>query len=226
MPDSALAIEVPKSPMEKPDPYSDWVLFGTQEGQGHSSAPRDEELLSAARGAWPRALTQAKRDFAVAGLGSDSDLLASEVWERVLRSVSKTRQRKSNPRPPIADLEIYLIGAFRHRFTRVLLREQRRAERIELASSRLDLEQIESATDTQWVEELEKAIAVHEITDRMDPWTRKVWQARKYGYSWKDISAWLGVTEDQARKKFEYGVEKVRRSIVRLLESGKSKGSA
>ena len=135
MPDSALATEVPKGPMEKPDPYSDWVLFGTREGQGESSAPQDEELLSAARGAWPRVLTQAKRDFAVAKLGSDSDLLASQVWERVLRSVSKTRQRRNNPRPPIADLEIYLIGAFRHRFTRVLLREQRRAERIELASS-------------------------------------------------------------------------------------------
>jgi hypothetical protein len=57
----------------------------------------------------------------------------------------------------------------------------------------------------------------------MDPWTKKVWQARQLGYSWKEISLWLGSNEDQARKKFNYGVEKTRQSIVRLLKPGRLK---
>ena len=61
-----------------------------------------------------------------------------------------------------------------------------------------------------------------QITDRMDPWTRKVWQARQYGYSWKEISTWLGVSEQQAKMKFQYGLEKTRQSIVRLLKGAKA----
>ncbi|MGB7025504.1 MAG: hypothetical protein WBD73_17070 [Candidatus Acidiferrales bacterium] len=204
--------------MEKPDPYGDWVLLPTPEQNDEPSGAPDEELLSAARAAWPRALAQAKKEFNAARLGSDGPAFAVQVWEGLLRSVSRTRQRDQVHRPPILDLENYLIGAFRHRFTRVLLREQKRAETIELVSSSIDLERIETAKNGEWAEELERAITVKQITDRMDPWTKKVWQARQYGFSWKEISERLGMTQDQARKKFEYGIEKTRQSIVRLLK--------
>jgi hypothetical protein len=202
--------------MERPDPYGDWVLLPTGEEQPESIAP-DEELLKAARAAWPRALAQAQKEFNAARLGSDGAAFAVPVWERLLRSVSKTRHRNPDHRPPILDLESYLIGAFRHRFTRVLMREQKRAETIELVSS-IDLERIETAKNGEWADELERAITVKQITNWMDPWTKKVWQARQYGFSWKEISWRLGVTEDQARKKFEYGIEKTRQSIVGLLK--------
>jgi hypothetical protein len=204
--------------MDKPDPYGDWVLFSTQEENNQSPVEPDEELLSAARAAWPRALAHAKREFSRERLGSDGATFAVQVWERLLRSVSKTRQRDLEHRPRISDLETYLIGAFRHRFTRVLLRERKRAETIELVSSTVDLERIETAKRTEWVEELERAIAVRQIIDQMDSWTKKVWQAREYGYSWKEISGWLGFTEDQTRKKFEYGIEKTRHKIARMLK--------
>jgi len=100
----------------------------------------------------------------------------------------------------------------------MLTKEQRRAETIELVSSVLDLEQFEAALDTGWAEQLERAIAVRQITDRMDGWTRKVWQARQYGYSWKEVSSWLGVTEQQAKVKFRYNLEKIRQNIGRLLK--------
>ena len=67
------------------------------------------------------------------------------------------------------------------------------------------------------MEELERAITLKEIAEQMDPWTRKVWQARQCGYSWKEIAGWLGTPEDGVRKKFEYGLEKTRQSIVHLL---------
>jgi len=100
----------------------------------------------------------------------------------------------------------------------VLKKEQRRAETIELVSSALDLERFEAALDTEWAEQLERAIAVRQITDRMDPWTKKVWQARQYGYSWKEIAKWLGINEQQAKMKFQYNLEKIRQSIVREMK--------
>ena len=209
--------------MEKLDPYGDWVLFPASEEESKNPPVSDEELIFAAREVWPRVLGYAKKELSANGLGSDSASMAAQVWERMLRSVSRTRQRYTDQRQPIADLQSYLYLAFVHRFNRAVQQEQKHAERIELVSSSVDLERIESAQDAGWVEELERTIAIREITDRMDPWTKKVWRARQLGYSWKEISLWLGTTEDQARKKFDYGVEKTRQSIVRLLKAGKPK---
>jgi len=212
-------------PRDKPDPYGEWVLLGHKEGESGQPLAADGELLSAAREAWPHVLAHARLELRGKELGSDRTALAAEVWERVLRSVGKTRQRNKHNRPPISDLQSYLIGVFHHRFNRLLKTEQRRAETIELVSSTLDLERFESVLDTEWAEELERAIAVRQIANRMDGWTKKVWQARQYGYSWKEISSWLGVTEQQAKMKFQYGLEKTRQSIVRLLRGGKTKKS-
>jgi len=141
----------------------------------------------------------------------------------MLRSVSRTRQRNTDHHQPIADLQSYLFLAFVHRFNRTLLREQRRVETIELVSSSVDLEELESSRDAGWVEELERAIAIRQIADRMDSWTKKVWRARQYGYSWKEISVWSGISEQTAKKRFQYGLEKTRQSVVRLLKGGKAK---
>jgi RNA polymerase sigma factor (sigma-70 family) len=211
--------------MPKPDPHGDWVLFPTRGEKGGSQPPVDEDLLAAARNAWPRVLGHARGELFDKASGPERTALAAQVWERVLRSVAKTRQRGRDHRPPITDLESYLIGVFHHRFNRHLRQEQRRAETFELFSSVAELEQFEAAADVEWVEQLEQAIAVKQIVSRMDPWTRKVWQARQYGYSWKEVAGWLGVTEQQAKKKFEYGLEKTRASIVRLLRAGRGKKS-
>jgi len=120
------------------------------------------------------------------------------------------------------DLESYLIGAFHHRLNRKLKQEQKRAETIEAFSSVLDLEQFEAATDAEWVEQLEREIAARQITDRMNPWMKKVWQRRQCDYSWKAIAAWLGITEQQAKMKFYYGLQKIRQSILQSLKEPKS----
>ena len=211
--------------MDKADPYGEWVLFENNQGESGQPLAADGELLSAAREAWPHVLAHTRLELGGKERGADRTSLAAEVWERVLRSVAKTRQRNKDNRPPISDLQSYLIGVFHHRFNRLLKTEQRRVETIELVSSTLDLERFESVLDTEWAEELERAIAVRQITNRMDGWTKKVWQARQYGYSWKEISLWLGGTEEQARKKFEYGLEKTRTNIVRLLRGAKPKTS-
>ncbi len=203
---------------DKPDPYGEWVLLGTRQAPDGPPLAIDEELLAAAREAWPHVLAHVRGELFDKELGPERTALAADIWGRVLRSVAKTRQRNRGHRPPISDLESYLIGVFHHRFNRLLKKEQKRAETIELVSSALDLERFEAALDTEWAEQLERAIAVKQITDRMDPWTKKVWQARQYGYSWKEIARWLGITEQQAKMKFQYNLEKIRQSIVRVMK--------
>jgi DNA-directed RNA polymerase specialized sigma24 family protein len=117
-------------------------------------------------------------------------------------------------------MESYLLTAFHHRFHRFLKTEQERREFFQSVSGPPNLDLLEAAQDAEWVSELERKIAVRQITNRMDGWTKKVWQARQYGYSWKEISTWLGVTEHQAKMKFQYGVEKTRANILRSLKAG------
>jgi DNA-directed RNA polymerase specialized sigma24 family protein len=193
------------------------VLLGTKEGPAGSALAIDEELLGAAREAWPHVLAHVRGELFDKVSGAERTALAADIWDQVLRSVAKTRQRNHNHRPPISNLESYLIGVFHHRFNRFLKSEQKRSETVEFVSSTLDLERFEAAVDSDWAEQLERAIAVRQITDRMDGWTRKVWQARQYGFSWKEISEWLGVTEQQAKMKFQYNLEKIRQNIVRMV---------
>ena len=155
------------------------------------------------------------------GSGREAEALAADIWEGVLRSVARALQRKSDSGSTVRDLEPYLLAAFHHRFHRFQRAERARRDRFQPASASLDLGLVEGARDTEWVVELERVITVTQITGRMDPWTKKAWQARQYGYSWKEIAAWSGLSEQAAKKKFEYGLEKTRRRIVRLLGAGK-----
>lgn len=209
--------------MGKADQYGDWVLFGDADGAARPVGI-DQELLAAAREAWPHMLAHVRSELAGKEFGPERTAIAAEVWDGVLRSVARTRERNKNHRPPISDLRSYLIGAFHHRFNRFLKREQRRLETVELLSSDADLERIESALDTTWVDELEKAITVRQIVNHMDGWTRTALQAKQYGYSWREIATWSGLSEQAAKKKFEYGVEKTRQRILKFLKGHLAKG--
>src|SRR5207244_13381867 len=148
--------------------------------------------------------------------------ISTYTWTFVLLSDTTTRLLNKERRSPIMYLESYLIGAFHHRFNRTLKKEQKRVETIEAFSSVLDLEQFAAATDAEWAEHLERAIAADQITDRMNPWMKKVWQRRQSDYSWKAIATWLGITEQQAKMKFYYGLQKIRQSILQSVKDPKS----
>jgi hypothetical protein len=205
----------------KLDAYGEWVLFARKPDQAGPPLPVDEELLAAARKAWPHVLAHVRGRLLGKQSGRERTALAAEIWDRVLTSVDKTRRRNRDLRSPIRDLESYLIGAFHHRLNRQLKKEQKRAEIIEAFSSVLDLEQFKAATDAEWVEQLERAIVASQITDRMSPWMKKVWQRRQCEYSWKVIATWLGITEQQAKMKFYYGLQKIRQSIMQSLKAQK-----
>src|SRR5271157_642902 len=188
--------------MPSPELNPDWVLSSSPSETRAQPLHPDNELISVASRLWPRVQAHARR--ALANKNSDESVaLAAEVWEGVLRSVAKTRQRRNGKGAEILDLEAYLFGAFHHRFNRALKKERRRQATIELVASSHDLEQLPGARDLKSSRDLEHSIQVKEVVQNMDGWTRKVWTARQYGYSWREksqnTSAWVN-----RRPKFDF----------------------
>ena len=159
------------------------------------------ELNAVASRLWPRVQIHARRELTNKN-PDDSVALATEVWEGVLQSVSKTLQRRKGSTAGIVDLDAYLFGVFLHRFNRALKRERRRQEMIELVPSGRDLEQLPGARDLKSAHDLERSIQVKEAIESMDDWTRKVFAARVYGYSWKEIAERQGLSVQKAKLRF------------------------
>jgi DNA-directed RNA polymerase specialized sigma24 family protein len=213
--------EEPMEPREKPDSYGEWAIDRVQQEAEEDGSVLPAEVITTARAVWPRVVAAVASELKREGSGRDAEALAAEIWEGVLRSVAKALQRKSTSSLGVRDFESYLLAAFHHRFHRFQRAERGRLDRFQLASASLDSGLVEGALDTECVVGLERAITLREITDRMDPWTRKAWQARQYGYSWKDIAAWSGLSEQAAKKKFEYGLGKTKQRFVGLLKAEK-----
>ena len=56
---------------------------------------------------------------------------------------------------------------------------------------------------------MEDSIQVKEVVQNMDDWTRKVWIARQYGYSWRETAEHMGLSEHQAKLRFRYALRKL-----------------
>ena len=172
------------------------------------------ELVVVARRLWPRIQALAHREQQEKT--SDEALaLATDVWEGVLQSVAKTIQRSNRKSWRIKNTEAYLVGAFHHRFNRALRKERRRREIIQYLRASPDLERLRQAHDSKAARDLERSIQVNEAVRRMDDWTRKVWAARQYGYSWREIAVHLGLTEPQAKLRFRYAIGRLRARLGR-----------
>jgi DNA-directed RNA polymerase specialized sigma24 family protein len=175
--------------MPAPEAGPEWVLSGANPRLDPAT---ESELSKAARSAWPKALAhvrqvQSRNPF------DDDGILVAEVWEGVLQSVSRTLDRMNGRRGEIGDLEAYLLGSFYHRLRRALKKEERREEVIHLVPSALELEVLGTPRQAKQ-HDIEDSTHAREILDRMDKWTREVWIAREYGYSWKHIGHVLGLS--------------------------------
>jgi hypothetical protein len=53
----------------------------------------------------------------------------------------------------------------------------------------------------------------------MDRWLKRVWIARQYGYSWKEIAEFLGTGEERAKVKFRYKLSMLR---IQLRSKGQN----
>jgi DNA-directed RNA polymerase specialized sigma24 family protein len=170
-------------------------------------------LVAVAQRLWPRIQAHAHREHPERS--SDEALaLATEIWEGVLQPVAKTIQRSNRRNWRIKNTEAYLLGAFHHRFNRALKKERTRRETIQYLPSR-DRERLRQAHDSKAVRDLEQAIQVNEAVCSMDEWSRKVWAARQYGYSWREIAIHHGLTEPQAKLRFRYAIGRLRARLCR-----------
>ena len=183
--------------MPAPEPGPEWVLSGANP---RSDSASESELLKAARSAWPKALAHVRQVHSQNPFDDDG-ILVVEVWESVLQSVSGTLDRMNGRRGEIGDLEAYLLGSFYHRLRRALKKEQRREEIIHLVSSAQELEVLGKTSHAEQ-HDIEDTLHAHEILDRMDAWSRKVWVAREYGYTWKHIGRVLGIPGDNVMLRF------------------------
>lgn len=175
--------------MPAPEPGPEWVLSGAHP---RLDPVTESELSKAARSAWPKALAHV-RQVQSRDPFDDDGILVAEVWESVLQSVSKTLDRMNGRRGEIKDLEAYVLGSFYHRLGRALKKEERREEMIHLVPSALELEVL-AKTGHPKQHDIEESARAREILDRMDKWTREVWVAREYGYSWQHIGRVLGLS--------------------------------
>ena len=186
----------------------EWILSNSSSRTKEQSLRSDDELIAVASRLWPRVQAHARKELANKN-PDESAALAAEVWESVLQSVSKTLRRRTGKATGIVDLEAYLFGAFLHRFNRALKKERRRQETIGLVPSNVDLAELPGARDTKSPRTLEDSIQVKEVVRNMDDWTRKVWTARQYGYSWREIAEHMGLSEHQAKLRFRYALRKL-----------------
>src|SRR5258708_37198995 len=198
--------------MPAPEPGPEWVLSGVRP---RPDSATESELLKAARSAWPKALAHV-RQVQSQNPFDDDGILVVGVWESVLQSVSGTRARMNGRRGEIGDLEAYLLGSFYHRLRRAIKKEQRRKETIHLVSSAQEWEVLGKTSHLEQ-HDIEGTVHAQEILDRMDAWSRKVWIAREYGYTWKDIGRVLGTPADSVMLRFRR-----RRKILRRRRSGRS----
>ena len=167
------------------------------------------ELAIVARRLWPRVQAHARKEL-TNKTSDDTMVLATGVWESVLRSVAKTMRRSNGKGRPILNLEAYLFGAFHHRFNRTLRQERRRREMVEYLPLGRDLERLRQTHDMKSVLDLDRSIQVKQTIENMDEWTRTVWIARQYGYSWKEIAEYMRLTEPQAKLRFRYALGRLR----------------
>ena len=148
------------------------------------------ELVAVARRLWPRIQAHAVREQPQKS-PDDAITIASDVWESTLQSVGKTIVRSNGRGIQIRDLDAYLFGIFIHRFNRALRKERKRREMFQYFPSTRQLEVLRQAHDSKAARDIEQSALAKEAVQNLDEWPRKVWIARKYGYSFPEIASFL-----------------------------------
>lgn len=187
----------------------EWVLSALLPNAEAGSHDDVSELAIVARLLWPGVQAHARKEL-TNKTSDDAMALATEVWEAVLQSVAKTMHRSNGKGRPILSLEAYLFGAFHHRFNRALRKERRRREMMKHLPLNRDLERLRQAHNSKAVADLDRSIQVKQTIESMDDWTRRVWIARQYGYSWKEVAKYMRLTEPQAKLRFRYAIGRLR----------------
>jgi len=70
-----------------------------------------------------------------------------------------------------------------------------------------------SRVDSRAARDIEQSVQAKEAVQNLDEWPRKVWIARKYGYSFPEIASFLGMSEAQVKLRFRYALARLREKL-------------
>ena len=162
------------------------------------------ELLEAASRTWKRVLAYAQAQ------GQDASRTA-DVFESVVRLLSKALRHRPALRTEIRRLDDYLFRAFMRKPNRVLAKEPN----LTYVGSTDVLEFITSARNEDWVSTLEDELLLKEAISYMNVRTRRMFFQRQCGYKWSEIALTLGITSNNAQVQFGGDLRKIRDRILR-----------
>jgi len=189
----------------------EWVLSSFT-SPSHGTQDHINELVAVARQLWPRIQAHAVKEQP--GQSPDEAIaIACDVWEAALQSVGKTIVRSNGRGIRIRHIDAYLFGIFIHRFNRALRKERKRRQMFQYFASTRELELLRQAHDSRAARDIEQSVQAKEAVQNLDEWPRKVWIARKYGYSFPEIASFLGMSEAQVKLRFRYALARLREKL-------------
>jgi DNA-directed RNA polymerase specialized sigma24 family protein len=186
----------------------EWIIKGSSSKKDES---KHKELLESARRLWPKVFSFARRQDGGRISVDEIDRFATEAWEKVLVSVARTLERSN--RETILNLDAYLLGVFQHRYSRAVKLERKRRSIVQIISPD-ELIGLADFGRIQGLSVIERDLQVKQIVERMDEWTRSAWISRQYGFSWKEVGAWSGISASAAKMRFRYAITKLRGELV------------
>jgi DNA-directed RNA polymerase specialized sigma24 family protein len=196
-------------PVPSDDPRPDWIISSCFSGSG-PGVTGQEQLTHSARRVWPYVCSHVSRELGAQRHDPENATLAAEVWEDVLQSVARSLGRSRVCSAEIDDMDAYLVGVFRHRFNRIRSRQKQRERTIQLIATAAELDAIAAKRGLYAVFDCERRVLAKEVFGVMDQWLRRVWTARQYGYSWKEIAGPLNKPEASVKVRFRYKLARLR----------------
>ena len=168
--------------------------------QDKRGRPLDVRVLDASRHLWPWAYRHVEIEL-------HDGARAAELLEQVALEVSARLRAE----PEVErNLNGYLITAFHNRVRSQFLKDSRLAYEGLL----YDLEENHQPRAPDWVAALETKLALNFLVSYLPHQTKHMLNYRTAGFSWKEIARFAGITVEQSKARFHYGVQKAYETLL------------
>jgi DNA-directed RNA polymerase specialized sigma24 family protein len=180
-------------------PWNSGVLHGKAAGADDSGSHGDAGRLHRAAQRIRRRVTQ----YTARHLGDG--LRGEEILEDVLQSAVLAEERSE-----ICSPEGYLFSGVVRRVKQLLAR----TPEIDYRGSVWDLDRLRTSRANDWTRAFEDELLAKEMISLLDAETRRIHRKKAMGDSWDEIGADLGISAEAARKRFAYGIQKLKERIA------------
>ena len=168
--------------------------------QDKRGRPLDPRVYTACLHLWPWAYRHVEIEL-------HDGARAAELLEEVAMEVSARLRAE----PEVErNLSGYLITAFHHRVRAQLLRDSRLAYEGLL----FELEENHRPRAPDWIAAMETKLALDFLVSYLPHQTKHMLNFRTLGFSWKETAGFAGITVEQAKSRFYYGVQKAYETLL------------